>query len=111
MMAEYTRDGGGSDAPEAERTFELIVQDVFRHIACFKLVSRAFMDYLHLAKLNDRWLIVNVMWELREGEVRLDSCSAARAHPKRPFLKMPSREHRARRCSRVHEYCVQDGVL
>jgi Putative lumazine-binding len=73
MMAEYTRDGGGSDAPEAERTFELIVQDVFRHIACFKLVSRAFMDYLHLAKLNDRWLIVNVMWELREGEVRLDS--------------------------------------
>jgi Putative lumazine-binding len=73
MMAEYTRDGGGSDAPEAERTFELTVHDVFRHIACVKVVSRDFMDFIHLAKLNDRWLIVNVLWELREGEIRLDS--------------------------------------
>jgi hypothetical protein len=73
MMAEFTREGGGSDAPEAERTFDLTVQDVFRHIACVKVVSREFMDFIHLAKLNDRWLIVNVLWELREGEIRLDS--------------------------------------
>jgi hypothetical protein len=26
------------------------------------------MDYLHLAKLDDRWFIANVLWELREGE-------------------------------------------
>jgi hypothetical protein len=72
MMAEYTQEGGGSDAPEAERTYELTVQAMFRHIACVKLVSRDFMDFIHLAKLGDRWLIVNVLWELRQGEARLE---------------------------------------
>jgi Putative lumazine-binding len=72
MMAQFTREGGGSDAPEAERSYELTIQDVFRHIACVKLVSREFMDFIHLAKLGDRWLIVNVLWELREGEHHLE---------------------------------------
>jgi hypothetical protein len=72
MMAEFTRGGGGSDAPKAERTYELTIQDVFRHIANVKLVSRDFMDFIHLAKFGDRWLIVNVIWELRQGEVRLE---------------------------------------
>ena len=26
------------------------------------------MDYLHIAKIGDRWFIVNVLWEVREGE-------------------------------------------
>jgi hypothetical protein len=73
MMVEFTREGGGSDVPEAERTYEIIVQDVFRHIACVKVVSRDMMDYLHLAKLNDAWFIINVAWELRAGELGPDS--------------------------------------
>ena len=62
---EYTRAGGGSDIPEVERIFEILILDVFRHIACVKVISRDMMDYLHLARLNDQWLIVNVLWELR----------------------------------------------
>jgi hypothetical protein len=69
MMAEFTREGGGSDAPAEERTYEILVQDVFRHIAAVKVISGEMMDYLHLAKLNERWFIVNVLWELRRGEV------------------------------------------
>jgi hypothetical protein len=73
MMVAYTQDGGGRDAPEAEKTFEITVLDVFRHIATVKVLSYPFMDYLHLAKLNNRWLIVNVLWELRQGEMSPDS--------------------------------------
>jgi len=69
MMVEFTGKGGGSDTPEVERTYEIIIQDVFRHIACVKVISRYLMDYLHLVKLNERWFIVNVLWELREGEI------------------------------------------
>jgi hypothetical protein len=72
LMVEYTRQGGGSDVPVAERTYEIVIQDVFRHTACAKVVSRDMVDYLHLAKLNDRWFIVNVLWELREGEIGPD---------------------------------------
>jgi hypothetical protein len=72
MMVEFTQAGGGSDIPKAERTYEIVIQDVFRHIACVKVVSRDMMDYLHLVKLNDAWFIVNVLWELQEGDVGPD---------------------------------------
>ncbi len=72
MMVEFTLQGGGSDIPESERTHQIRILDVFRHIACVKVLSHEMMDYLHLAKINERWLIVNVIWELREGELSPD---------------------------------------
>ena len=72
MLVECTRKGGGSNIPEAEQTYEIVVQDVFRHIACAKVISRHMMDHLHPVKLNERWFIVNVLWELREGEIGPD---------------------------------------
>jgi len=69
MMVSFTQEGGGSDAPETEKTFEITILDVFRHIATVKILSHPYMDYLHLARFNDRWLIVNVLWEVRQGEL------------------------------------------
>ena len=71
MMVGFTREGGGSDVPEGERIYELSIRDGFRHIACVRALSPLFMDYLHLAKFDDRWLIVNVIWEVREGVAQL----------------------------------------
>ncbi len=68
MMVGWTREGDGRTAIPRERAFEIVVEDVFRHIASVKVLSHPFTDYLHIAKLDDRWLIVNVLWELREGE-------------------------------------------
>jgi len=73
MMVALTEEGGGSDLPEAEHTYQLTILDAFRHIASVKVLSHPYMDYLHLAKLNGRWLIVNVLWELRQGEMGPDS--------------------------------------
>jgi hypothetical protein len=70
MLVKLTEQGGGSDVPEAERTVEITIQDVFRHIATVKVVSRDMLDYLHLVKLNDQWLIINALWELRAGEIK-----------------------------------------
>ena len=73
MVVSFTQEGGGSDAPESERTYEITILDVFRHIATVKVLSHPNMDYLHIAKINDQWLIVNVLWELRQGELGPDS--------------------------------------
>ena len=69
MMVEYTRKGGGSQVPKSERLYQVTITNVFRHIASVTCVSPHFMDYLHLAKIEGQgWLIVNVLWEVREGE-------------------------------------------
>jgi len=69
MMIGWTREGEGHTAVTRERAFEITVQDVFRHIASVRVLSYPYMDYLHVAKIGDRWLIANVLWELREGEM------------------------------------------
>jgi len=68
-MITLTKQGGGSDMPEPQRRYDSAILDVFRHVATAKCVSPEYVDYLHLAKVDDRWLIVNVLWELREGEM------------------------------------------
>jgi hypothetical protein len=69
MMAGWTRDGEGRTTDADERAFEITIQDAFRHIASVRVLSHPYMDYLHVAKIADRWLIVNVLWELREGDM------------------------------------------
>lgn len=67
-MAEWTRAGEGRTAVAEERAFEIVIDDVFRHIASVRVPSSPYMDYLHIAKVGDRWFIVNVLWEVREGQ-------------------------------------------
>ncbi|HLO18125.1 MAG TPA: nuclear transport factor 2 family protein [Anaerolineales bacterium] len=68
MMVGYTREGGGSELPDHEKVFDVEVLDVFRHIATVKVSSYPYMDYLHIAKMDGRWQIVNCLYALREGE-------------------------------------------
>lgn len=67
-MIGFTQKGGGNTLPENEKTYEIVILDVFRHSATVKVASHPYMDYLHLAKFNDRWLIVNCLYEVRSGE-------------------------------------------
>lgn len=50
----------------ATRKYEVTVLDVFPNIASVKVASGPFMDYLHVARFGDRWLIVNVLYEPRQ---------------------------------------------
>ena len=68
QMAGWTRDGEGRTDVAHERAFEITIQDAFDHIASVRVLSHPYVDYLHVAKIGDRWLIVNVLWEIRQGE-------------------------------------------
>ena len=67
-MVRYTQKGGGSALPDPEKSFEIVILDIFRHIATVKVSSHPYMDYLHLANMDGRWWIVNCLYELRLGE-------------------------------------------
>ena len=48
-----------------KRTCEITILNVAENIASVKVESEPFIDYLHLAKLDGRWAIVNVLYEDR----------------------------------------------
>lgn len=63
-LVQGTRNGGGKDTPEAERRKDVTIYDIYRNAATAKIDASGWVDYLHLAKSNGRWVIVNVLWEL-----------------------------------------------
>jgi hypothetical protein len=59
--------GSAARGPRTQRgrTCEVTILDIATDIASVKVVSEPFVDYLHLAKLEGRWSIVNVLYENR----------------------------------------------
>ena len=55
--------GGGTSTPEAQRTKDVKILDIFQNVASARVNASTWIDYLQLAKWNGRWVIVNVLWE------------------------------------------------
>lgn len=67
LIVDLTRQGGGSDVPAEKRYYEITVLDVYDEIACVKAESYQYVDYVQLARYEGRWVIVNVLYELKSA--------------------------------------------
>ncbi len=64
-LVQGTRRGGGKQTPKEKQLKDVTILDVFENAASVKIVASDWIDYLHIAKFNGRWVIVNVLWELK----------------------------------------------
>ena len=54
--------------PKDKQQKDVTVLDIFGNAASVKIVASEWVDYLHLAKWRGRWVIVNVLWELKPAK-------------------------------------------
>jgi hypothetical protein len=64
-LVQGTRSGFGKQTPKEEQQKEVTILDVFGNTATVKLEMRDWVDYMHIAKFNGKWVIVNVLWEFK----------------------------------------------
>ena len=64
-LVQYTRRGGGKNTPKDKQQKDITILDVFENAASVKAVATDWIDYLHVAKSNGKWVIVNVLWEMK----------------------------------------------
>jgi len=64
-LVQGVKRGGGKDTPKDKQQKDVTILDVFGNAASVKVVASDWIDYLHVAKWNGRWVIVNVLWELK----------------------------------------------
>ena len=64
-LVQGVRSGGGRSTPAAEQQKDVTILDIYQNAASAKIVASGWIDFLHLAKWNGRWVIVNVLWELK----------------------------------------------
>jgi hypothetical protein len=64
-LVQGVRMGGGKNTPKEKQQKDVTILDVYENAASVKVVASDWIDYLHLARYNGRWVIVNVLWELK----------------------------------------------
>ncbi len=62
-LVQGTRNGGGKN--ETVKREDVRILDIFQNTASVRIDAGTWVDYLQVAKWNGRWVIVNVLWELR----------------------------------------------
>lgn len=60
-----TARGGGTRTPKDRQRTDVRILDVFRGAAVVRVDADGWVDYLQLVREDGRWLILNVLWELR----------------------------------------------
>lgn len=63
-LVQNVRAGGGSRTPPDQRRRDVTILDVIGNAASVKAVMSGWVDYLHIVRWGERWVIVNVLWEL-----------------------------------------------
>src|SRR6185503_9142937 len=64
-LVQNVKRGGGKNTPKEKQQKDVTILDTFENAACVKVVASDWIDYLQVAKFNGRWVIVNVLWELK----------------------------------------------
>ena len=64
-LVNGTKAGGGKNTPVEQRRKDVRILDIFGNTASVRIDASSWVDYLHVAKWNGRWVIVNVLWEMR----------------------------------------------
>jgi hypothetical protein len=62
-VVELTGAGGGKDeSPDGGLRIDVEVVDLYGNIASVVIRSAVYREYLHLARTDEGWKIVNVLW-------------------------------------------------
>lgn len=64
-MVDYTRQGGGKSFTGLKKNI-ITILDVYNDIATVKAESAGYIDYLHVGKVNGKWVIINVLWTVKQ---------------------------------------------
>lgn len=65
LVLNTRRGGGKEETPAAQQRKDIRILDVFGNTASVRIDASTWVDYLHVAKWNGRWVIVNVLWANR----------------------------------------------
>jgi hypothetical protein len=65
-LVTNTRTAEGRQTPPEQQIKNVRILDIFGNSASVRAEMSGWIDYLHVAKWNGQWKIVNVLWELKK---------------------------------------------
>ena len=68
QLVQATASGGADRIPDEAKKEDVSILDVYNNIAMVRIDAGLWIDYLHVARWNGEWKIVNVLWEMAPPE-------------------------------------------
>jgi len=65
-LVRGTARGGGRETPRADRRSDVRILDIFHNAASVRVDAGGWVDYMHMVRWGGRWVILNVLWEMRK---------------------------------------------
>ena len=66
-LVNGTRRGFGKGTPKDRQEKDVRILDIFGNVASARTTMADWIDYMQLAKMDGRWVIVNVLWAMKPG--------------------------------------------
>jgi hypothetical protein len=66
-LVNATRHGYGTKTAKAQQEKEVRILDLYQNAGVVRVTMADWIDYLQVAKVDGRWVIVNVLWERKAG--------------------------------------------
>jgi hypothetical protein len=60
--------GYGTRTPKEKQEKQVRILDLYRNAGVARITMADWVDYLQLARVDGRWVIVNVLWERKPGQ-------------------------------------------
>ena len=67
QLIDATAGGGAARIPDDAKKKDVSILDIYNNIASVRIDAGVWIDYLHVARWNGEWKIVNVLWEMAPG--------------------------------------------
>ena len=67
-LIQMAAGGGGKQMPDEQKRSDVTILDIYGGMASVKIVAGVWVDYMHIAKVDGDWKIVNVLWEMAPQE-------------------------------------------
>jgi hypothetical protein len=64
QLIQATASGGAARIPEEAKKEVVSILDIYNNMASVRIDAGLWIDYLHVARWNGEWKIVNVLWEM-----------------------------------------------
>ena len=64
QLIDATAGGGAARIPDDAKKSDVSILDIYNNIASVRIDAGLWIDYLHIARWNGEWKIVNVLWEM-----------------------------------------------
>jgi hypothetical protein len=70
--------GGGRETPVAAQRSDVRILDIFQNTASVRVDAGPWVDYLQMVRWGGRWVILNVLWEMKRPSLEYPPGFASR---------------------------------